>query len=131
MKDIEKGGKKIRQFNSGATRDSNDGKFDYEGFNHPLVDEAYGRYMHKHRKQADGKLRDSDNWQKLFGPKHCAVCIKSLMRHLLDLRFLHRGYKRTDEKSGLEVTEEEALCAIIFNANAYLFKILTDDLKGK
>ena len=111
--------KKIRQFESGATRDSEDSKNDYEGFLHPLVIQAFGDYMTRHRKQSDGKLRDSDNWQKMFGEKHKDVCIKSMWRHFLDLWLFHRGYKGRDNI-------EDALAGIIFNAQAYWLKILNE-----
>ena len=120
---------KIRKFKTGATRDTNEGKYDYEGFLSPLVIEAYGKYMHKHRKQSDGTLRDSDNWQKGFGENHFAVCIKSLWRHFLDLWFLHRGYKRFDKKDGHEITKEEVLMAILFNDMAYADKLLKEKEK--
>ena len=123
---------KMRKFSSGATRNDNEGKHDYEGFLSPVVIEAYGKYMHSHRKQADGKLRDSDNWQKLFGENHFDVCIKSLFRHFIDLWFLHRGYKRFDDKDGHEIDKEEVLMAIIFNSMAYAYKLLTmNKKKGK
>jgi len=54
----------MREFISGATRDDSEGKNDYEGYLSPLVLRRFGDYMTLHRKQADGKLRDSDNWQK-------------------------------------------------------------------
>ena len=111
--------KKIRQFESGATRDSEDSKNDYEGFLHPLIIQAFGDYMTRHRKQSDGKLRDSDNWQKMFGEKHKDVCIKSMWRHFLDLWLFHRGYKGRDNI-------EDALAGIIFNAQAYWLKILNE-----
>ena len=111
--------KKIRQFESGATRDSEDSKNDYEGFLHPLVIQAFGDYMTRHRKQSDGKLRDSDNWQKMFGEKHKDVCIKSMWRHFLDLWLFHRGYEGRDNI-------EDALAGIIFNAQAYWLKILNE-----
>ena len=75
----------MRVFDTGATRDADIGKNDYEGFLSPLVIQRYGKYMNKHRKQVDGKLRDSDNWQKGFGENHYAVCMKSLWRHFMDL----------------------------------------------
>ena len=53
----------MRKFETGATRDDDQDKIDYEGFESPEVLHRYGQYMHKHRKQADGKTRDSDNWQ--------------------------------------------------------------------
>lgn len=114
----------IRQFESGATRDADETKMDFEGFYSPLVIESYGRYMHSHRKQADGKLRDSDNWQKGFGENHRAVCMKSLWRHFLDLWKIHRGHKVIDPKDGHEVTLEEACNAILFNVQAILHKEL-------
>jgi hypothetical protein len=54
----------MREFDTGATRDNNEDKHNYEGFLSPLVIEEFGRYMHRHRHQADGKVRDGDNWQK-------------------------------------------------------------------
>lgn len=107
----------MRKFKSGATRNLEDGKIDYEGFLSPIVLRAYGEYMHKHRLQRDGKIRESDNWQKLFGDDHYSVCAKSLMRHVMDFWLFHRGYKGRE-------TITDALCGIIFNAQAYLFKLL-------
>ena len=109
----------MRQFGTGATRNSDEGKYDYEGFLSPLVIERYAQYMNKHRKQADGKLRNSDNWQNLFGEHHLDVCMKSAWRHFMDLWKQHRGYKGQD-------TLEDSLCALLFNIQAYLFKILKD-----
>jgi len=54
----------MRTFGGGATRNSDQGKPDYEGFLSPLVIIRYGEYMTRHRVQADGNIRDSDNWQK-------------------------------------------------------------------
>lgn len=109
----------IRMFGTGATRDTNTGKLDYEAFNNPLVDKRYAKYLHKHRKQSDGQMRDGDNWQKLFGEHHTDVCIKSLCRHIVDARLAHRDYQN-------EQPLEDSLCAIIFNAKAYLLKLLLD-----
>ncbi len=115
---------KMRKFSSGATRNSVEGKNDYEGFLSPLVIEEYGNYMNSHRKQADGKLRDSDNWQKGIPIN---VYIKSAWRHLIDLWFIHRGHKRYDKLDGHEVTLKEALCAIIFNTMGYLHEVLKNE----
>ena len=120
----------MRQFNTGATRDSEEGKYDFEGFLSPIVIEAYAKYMHKHRKQADGNLRDSDNWQKGFGDKHFDVCIKSLWRHFVDLWFLHRGYIHKDGKDRHTITKEEALMAMLFNIMAYAYKFLKEETKN-
>lgn len=105
---------KSRVFETGATRSTEAGKPDYEGFISPLVVERYGVYMNKHRTQPDGALRDSDNWQ-LGIPKDS--CIKSGWRHFLDWWKEHRGIPTPD---GLE----DALCAVIFNASAYLHTVL-------
>jgi len=109
----------IRKFETGATRDTDKDKLDYEGFLSPLVLERYARYMHQHRKQSDGNLRDSDNWQKGI-PKEAYM--KSAWRHFMDLWFEHRGFNSRD---GIE----EALCAIIFNCMGYLFEILKNKEK--
>lgn len=101
----------MREFNTGATRD-NDKPYDPEGFLHPKVLERYCLYMEKHRHQADGKLRPSDNWQKGI-PRE--VYFKSLMRHTFDAWTAHRqiGY-----------VDHELLCAIMFNVMGYLFEEL-------
>jgi hypothetical protein len=115
----------MREFKSGATRNSDVGKNDYDGFLSLPVIQEYGNYMTKHRKQADGKLRDSDNWQKGFGDKHYDVCMKSAWRHFLDFWAIHRGYKRIDSIDGHEITLIEAGCALLFNIMAYLHILLT------
>jgi hypothetical protein len=109
--------KAVRAFDTGATRSAESNKPDYEGFISPLVIEAYGRYMHGHRMQADGSVRDSDNWQKGIPFKDY---MKSLLRHVFQLHRLHRGYPVTDWGTSRAVTFEELLCAIIFNASGYL-----------
>lgn len=107
----------MRKFKSGATRDTEEDKNDYEGFLSPLVIEAFGKYMSKHRKQSDGKLRDSDNWQKGI-PKD--VYIKSAFRHFIDWWKEHRKIKSRD---GII----DALCGVLFNTQGYLFEILKEN----
>lgn len=107
----------MREFKTGATRDSEEGKNDYEGFLSPLVIEAYGNYMTKHRKQADSKLRDSDNWQKGI-PKD--AYIKSAFRHFMDWWKEHRGHP---SREGLV----DALCALMFNVMGYLHEVLKNE----
>ena len=116
----------MRQFTTGATRNVDTGKNDYEGFLCPMVIETYGNYMTSHRKQADGKLRDSDNWQKGI-PQN--VYIKSCWRHFMDFWCIHRGIKRFDSLDGHEITMKEALCAILFNIMGYLHEELKKDIK--
>lgn len=104
----------MRTFDSGATRNLDDSKLDFEGFLSPLVLERYAQYMHKHRKQADGKLRDSDNWQKGI-PLNAYM--KSGYRHFIDWWKEHRGISTAE---GLE----DSLCALMFNAIGYLHEVL-------
>lgn len=111
----------MRVFETGATRNTDEHKLDYEGFLSPIALERYAQYLHKHRFQADGKVRDSDNWQKGI-PFN--VYMKSLWRHFMDLWKLHRGYT-ADESL------EDALCAIIFNAQGYLHENLKLRIDGR
>ena len=108
---------------TGATRNTDNHKNDYEGFLSPKVIQAFGDYMHSHRKQADGKLRDSDNWQKGLNPEWY---MKSMWRHFLDVWSIHRGIARFDE-TGREIDLEEALCATLFNVQG----MLHEELKRK
>lgn len=104
----------MREFKTGATRNDDTDKLDFEGFYHPLVMEAFAKYMHKHRIQADGKLRESDNWQKGI-PKEAYM--KSAWRHFFSWWKSHRGLK-TDEDI------IESICALQFNAQGYLLELL-------
>src|SRR3972149_6479395 len=89
--------KKIRTFSTGATRDTNQNKPDYEGFLSPLVIKRFGEYMSKHRVQSDGNLRDSDNWQKGI-PKE--EYMKSAWRHFMDWWLENRGFESRNGKRG-------------------------------
>ncbi len=104
----------LRKFDTGATRDSVEGKPDYEGFLSPLVIDRFAQYMNKHRVQPDGQLRNSDNWQ-LGIPQDAYM--KSGFRHFMDWWRQHRGYKGQD-------TMEESLCALMFNVQGYLHELL-------
>lgn len=115
----------MRTFETGATRDQDADKLDYEGFLSPLVLEAYARYMHRHRRQADGELRASDNWQK--GIPSVAY-MKSLLRHVMDRWKIHRGHKVIDATDGHEVTAIEAECAILFNTMGDMHELLSRPL---
>jgi hypothetical protein len=109
---------KIRTFETGATRDTDEGKLDYEGFLSPRVLQRYARYMHEHRKQSDGSLRASDNWQKGIPPDQY---MKSMFRHFMEVWWLHRKLPPT-----VGVTLEQALCALMFNVMGYLHEHLKE-----
>ncbi len=133
----------MRKFTNGSTRDSADSKIHYYGFQHPLCDYSYGKYMLGHQKQADGKMREANNWWHGWDR---SISLDSMTRHLEDLKLIHAGYyvykKRTDmgeetivtikpidkkiviaEKLH-QVTAEEACNAIRFNTDAYKLEVL-------
>jgi hypothetical protein len=112
---------KIRKFDTGATRDTDEGKYDYEGFFSSIVIKRFGEYMNKHRKQSDGSLRASDNWQKGIP---LDAYIKSSWRHFMDWWMEHRGFS---SREGLE----DALCALMFNVMGYLHEILKKKEQNK
>lgn len=105
----------IRTFPTGATRDADNGKLDYEAFLSPPALKRYAEYMHKHRVQADGTLRDGDNWQKGIP---IVQYMKSRYRHFMETWALHRGGRDFDPQ------QEDNLCAEIFNAFGMLHEIL-------
>ena len=104
----------MREFGTGATRNDDDDRYDYEGFLSPLVIQRFGEYMHKHRKQADGKLRASDNWQKGIP---LGAYMKSGWRHFMDWWM---GYRRREWTPALEDT----LCALLFNVQGFLHELI-------
>ena len=106
----------MREFDTGATRDTVGGKFDLEGFLSPSVLNRYAEYMNKHREQADGKLRDSDNWQKGIP---LAVYMKSAYRHFFDWWANHRHVNEAVKED-----IEESLCGLLFNTMGYLHEYL-------
>lgn len=110
---------KIRTFDTGATRDADTDKPDYEGFLSPEVLAEYARYMHENRKQSDGKLRASDNWKKGI-PKD--EYMKSMWRHFMDVWGNHRASPAQVPNALMN----EALCALLFNVMGYMYEELID-----
>lgn len=104
---------KIRAFQSGATRDQDVHKLDFEGFLSPPAMRRFAEYMHKHRQQSDGGLRASDNWQKGIP---LDAYMKSGWRHFFAWWAAHRGLPAEEL--------EESLCALLFNVQGYLHEIL-------
>ena len=109
--------KPIRQYETGATRDTDSNKLKYEGFISPLVEKRFAEYMHLHRKQSDGSMRAPDNWQKGIPLDDY---VDSLVRHVQDLRLHHDGFASAATDKDLE----SVLCAIRFNVDGYLFELL-------
>lgn len=113
-----------RTFPTGATRDVDNSKLDYEGFLSPFVLERFSQYMHECRLRniPEGQtVRSSDNWQK--GMPFVAY-MKSLVRHVVDAWKDHRAGVDGATNSDIEKRREDTLCAIIFNAQGYLQELL-------
>ena len=106
----------MRVFESGATRDAEAHKPDYEGYLSPRVLVRFGQYMLKHGTQADGQPRTSDNWQKGI-PKE--QYLKSALRHMVAVWSTHRGIQASE-------SIEEALCGLLFNVQGYLHEWLKE-----
>jgi hypothetical protein len=126
MPQTEKG---VRQFGTGATRDLDANKLDFEGFLSPLVLERYAEHMHKARKMPDGSMRESDNWQ--LGIPVVAY-MKSLFRHFFSVWKLHRGLPVTEVVRGETIVKdlETELCAVLFNASGMLHEVLKAKKNG-
>lgn len=110
-----------RSFETGATRDHDTDKLDYDGFLSPLALERYAKYMHGHRKLPDGTMRESDNWQLGIA---VAVYMKSKWRHFFDTWKSVRGYPAEDDL-------ETSLCAELFNTMGMLHEVLQEKRRGK
>ena len=105
----------MRKFDTGATRDTAEGKLNYRRFFSSKVLKRRAEYMEKHRYQADGQVRDPDNWKKGIPLEAYA---DSTWRHHWELwALLEEG-----KTAGEEV--EEAICALMFNLEGYLYEIL-------
>lgn len=119
----------MRTTETGATRDKEDGKLAYGRFLSPRVIRRYCEYLQVHRKQADGKLRDPDNWKKGMPVEWYR---ESLLRHVHEVWELtaqdgseQSAWEREGNEPGFVTAEvlEDALCATIFNAMGMLFEV--------
>lgn len=116
LEEANRSAEKVRRFDTGATRDTDENKLDYEGFLSPLVLQRFAEYMHKNRHLKDGSLRDSDNWQRGIP---LDAYMKSGFRHFMDW---WREHRHLESREGVE----EALCGLIFNAQGYLHELLKE-----
>ena len=103
-----------RVFETGAYRNPDDTKLDYEGFFSPMVMEQFAKYMQKHRKMEDGTFRDSDNWQKGIPTESY---MKSMFRHFMSVWKNYRGFET-------EESQLDNLSALMFNVMGYMFNVL-------
>lgn len=109
----------MRKFETGATRDTVEGKLDYTKALCPLVLRRYVQYLDKHRLQPDGSYRDFDNWKKGIPIE---TYHSSKGRHFFADWLLEEGYEVKDNHG--PVDQEDTLCAEIFNAMGKLREIL-------
>lgn len=99
----------MRKFETGATRDNNEEKLEYARFLDPLVLERFAKYMHEHRKTADG-MREPDNWKKGIPTR---AYIDSLWRHM------HSVWKK--HECGIDDTYDH-LSGILFNVMGLMYE---------
>jgi hypothetical protein len=108
-----------RTFDTGATRDTTQGKLDYVRALSPIVLKRYVEYLDKHRLQPDGSYRDFDNWKRGI-PQD--VYHSSGGRHFLDTWLITEGYLAEDNHGPVEL--EDVICAQLFNLQGRLHEIL-------
>lgn len=113
----------VRTFDTGATRSPLGDKLCYSRFFDPRVLKLRAEYMHRHRTQTDGKLREPDNWKRGIDQ---ASYVDSLMRHFMDVWLWAAGYQD-------EMTEDikTAIIACMFNLEGLLHEIMKEEAEQR
>lgn len=106
----------VRRFGTGATRSPLSDKLCYSRFMDARVIKRYCEYLHLHRTQTDGKVREPDNWKQGIPAESY---IDSMFRHFMDVWLFEQGYYNDTVED-----QETALCALMFNVQGLLFEIL-------
>ena len=117
---------KIRQFDTGATRDIDKNKPSYVKALSPIVLQGYVEYLGRHRLQSDGNLRDWDNWKKGIPQE---VYLDGLGRHEMAVWLLCHGFPASDNHG--PVTLLDSLYGVIFNSIGMAHEILKKKPEGK
>ena len=104
----------MRTFETGATRDTSEGKLNYAGFLSLPALKQYAKYMNMNRLQSDGQIRKADNWKAGFPIESY---VESAFRHYLDWLEYHQSDNRTPEMNNAGIA---AICGLIFNAMGFL-----------
>lgn len=122
----EKQDDRMRQFETGATRDSDDhpDKPNYVKALSPIVLREYVKYLGRHRTMPDGTKRDWDNWK---GGLPIDVYMEGLLRHVMAVWLIQHGYKAYDNNG--EVTLKDSLNGVVFNTTGFLHEILESEIK--
>src|SRR5678815_3707830 len=110
----------MRAFETGATRNVEKDP-DIYGFTSPLALHAFAAYMHANRVQADGSLRDSDNWKRGI-PQDSYM--RSMRRHLQDLTLHWDGYPELAREDMLA-----AICGLFFNVQGFLHELVKGEIE--
>jgi hypothetical protein len=103
----------IRTFETGAKRDTADGKVDYD-FISPEVLRALAVFGDFHSRMADGSTRAADDWQKGIP---LDVYMKSGTRHFFNWWLAHRECQTPEGRVW-------AILGLLFNAQAYLHEFM-------
>lgn len=86
----------FRTFASWATRDTSNGKLEYDKYINPLCDLSFSKYMQS-KQIIGGEYRAGDNRQKGIPPESL---FESLVRHVEILKLLTKWYTVAEEKVG-------------------------------
>lgn len=113
----------MRTFPTGATRDDDTDKIDYDGHLSLSALAYYGAYMHRHRKQADGTMRAADNWKSGIP---LDAYRKSLLRHTIDAVRAMADDEASDYTTDPKATMD-LLSAVIFNAFGALHEYVSNE----
>lgn len=105
----------MRHFASGATRDNDSRKLDFDAIFDPRVLEAFAHYMNICRETPEG-LREADNWKHGFPMD---VLMKSMWRHFFALWKSHHEFNGDHPLV--------AACALLFNVQAYMKQLIEAD----
>jgi len=104
-----------RNFDTGAYRDTAEGKPSFYKALSPKVLRRYVEYLGENRKQSDGNMRDWDNWKAGIPPN---VYADSGLRHAwMTWELMEAG-----TLSGKEL--EDDICGVLFNYMGLLHEIL-------
>lgn len=117
----------MRDFESGATRDDDTGKLDFEGYLSPEVLYEFAMYMEEHGHLPDGSTRASDNWKKGIPQDEL---LKSLLRHVMDIWLLHRNIDYVRPESDERPSEWEAFAGAFFNLQALWLAKIQEENNG-
>ena len=102
----------MRTFETGATRNTDEGKLHYKGFLSPRALRKYAEYMEHHRVQADGSIRDPDNWTKGMPLE---AYEDSFIRHVFEFWELIEAGNREEAKA--------IAPALFFNLQGWMYEM--------